>query len=189
VRYAHPCNLKTNGLLRHISRFWSAFAQILYSTPRTLRGPLQKLSYIQKRLFYLVVTFGILTSFTACVPATQTSVRHLEFFFSDEIWGGSPFSEAQRKDLFVAALKTRGSERISKEVPFETADTSVTVKRFSALYEVNANIGLPKVRSGYVLELSISDPLLERVTLTNTLTGVSWSITLNDQSNQSNQDE
>jgi hypothetical protein len=131
-----------------------------------------------KRLFNLVVAFSILVSFTACFPGTQNSERHLEFFFSDEVWGGSPFDEAQKKEVFVAALKARDSERISEDVPFETV-AAVTVKRFMALYEVDANIGLPKVRSGYLLELAVSDPSVERVTLTNSLTGVSWAINLN----------
>jgi hypothetical protein len=134
-----------------------------------------------KRLVFSLFVFVSLVAFTGCVPAT--TARHLEFFFSEDVWGGSPFNEAQKKQLFVAALKTRDSERISQDVPFEISDASVTVKRFSALYEVDANIGLPKVKSGYLLELALSPTPPERVTLTNTLTGVSWTIKLNARDN------
>jgi hypothetical protein len=129
-----------------------------------------------KRLVYALSLFMGLVTLTNCVPATQQN--HLEFFFSEDVWGGSPFDEAQKKQLFVAALKTRDSERISQDVPFEINDASVIVKRFTALYEVDANIGLPKVRSGYVLELALGSTPPERVTLINTLTGVSWAIKL-----------
>jgi hypothetical protein len=132
-----------------------------------------------KCLVSSLFVFVSLVAFTSCVPAMTT--RHLEFFFSEDVWGGSPFDEAQKKQLFVAALKTRDSERISQDVPFEINDASVIVKRFTALYEVDANIGLPKVRSGYVLELGLLSTPPERITLTNKLTGVSWSIKLTAQ--------
>jgi hypothetical protein len=134
-----------------------------------------RLSFL-RALLALVISPLFLVSLVSCVPTVSTS--HLEFFFSEEAWGGSPFNETEKKDLFVAALKARDSERISEEIPFEISDTSVTVKRFTALYEVDANIGLPKVRSGYVLELSLGTTPPERVTLTNMLTGVSWAIRL-----------
>lgn len=134
-----------------------------------------------KRLIYSLFVFISLIAFTSCVPATAT--RHLEFFFSEDVWGGSPFVETQKKQLFVAALKTRGSKSISKDVSFEISDAPVTVKRFVALYEVDATLGLPKVRSGYLLELALGSTPPERVTLTNTLTGVSWSIKLTTQDN------
>jgi hypothetical protein len=129
-------------------------------------------------LFHTFLVLGFLFfSLTSCVPTTST--RQLEFFFSEDVWGGSPIDEAQKKQLFVAALETRGSESVSKDLPFEMSDTSVTVKRFAALYEVDATSGLPKVRSGYVLELSLNSTPPERVTLTNTLTGVTWTLRLN----------
>jgi hypothetical protein len=129
----------------------------------------------------LLIGSLFLVGLVSCVPATTT--KHLEFFFSEDVWGGSPFDEAQKKQLFVAALKTRGSESISKDIPFALVNTvgnddSVTVKRFAALYEVDANLGLPKVRSGYVLELALGSTPPERITLINTLTGVSWAIKL-----------
>lgn len=132
-------------------------------------------------LFYTSLLVGslFLVNLASCVPAT--SARHLEFFFSEEVWGGSPFDEAQKKQLFVEALKTRDSQSISQAIPFEINDTSVTVKRFAALYEVDANLGLPKVRSGYLLELSLGSAPPERITLTNRLTGVSWSVNLTAQ--------
>jgi hypothetical protein len=123
--------------------------------------------------------FLVIVALTSCVPATQSN--HLEFFFSEGVWGGSPFDEAQKKQLFVEALKGRKTESVSKPVAFEISDSSVTVKRFDALYEVNANLGLPEVRSGYVLELDLPANAPERVTLTNTLTGVSWSVKLEKQ--------
>jgi hypothetical protein len=132
--------------------------------------------FLLGHLFYLGVPILLLVGLTSCIPATQD--HHLEFFFSEQVWGGSPFDEAQKKQLFVEALKDRKSERVTKPVPFELSDSSVVVKRFDALYEVNATIGLPKVRSGYVLELTLPASPPERVTLTNTLTGVSWSINL-----------
>jgi hypothetical protein len=135
-----------------------------------------------KRFSFHALSLGFLlvvVSLASCVPATRAN--HLEFFFSEDVWGGSPFSETQKKQLFVAALKARDSERISQDIPFETSDASVTVKRFTALYEVDASIGLPKVRSGYVLELSLGSMPPQRVTLTNTLTGVSWTVRLNAQ--------
>lgn len=121
----------------------------------------------------------LIVSLAGCVPAARAN--HLEFFFSEEVWGGSPFDEGQKKQLFVEALKARDDRRISQDVPFAINDAAVTVKRFTALYEVDATIGLPEVRSGYVLELSLSSTPPERVTLTNTLTGVSWAIRLNAQ--------
>jgi hypothetical protein len=114
---------------------------------------------------------------TSCVPVTQG--KQLEFFFSEQVWGGSPFDEAQKQALFVEALRGRKSESVSKPVPFELSDRSVVVKRFDALYEVSANIGLPKVRSGYVLELELPANPPESILFTNTLTGVSWSVKLN----------
>jgi hypothetical protein len=128
------------------------------------------------RLLSAGVVF-LLIGLTGCIPTTDNT--HLEFFFSEQMWGGSPFDEAQKKQLFVEALKGRKTESVSKPVAFEISDNSVTVKRFDALYEVNANVGLPEVRSGYLLELDLPASPPERVTLTNTLTGVSWSVKLN----------
>jgi hypothetical protein len=127
-------------------------------------------------LFFLGVPILLLVGLTSCIPATQGN--HLEFFFSEQVWGGSPFDEAQKKQLFVEALKGKKSESVTKPVPFEMSDSSVIVKRFDALYEVNATIGLPEVRSGYVLELTLPASPPERITLTNKLTGVSWSVNL-----------
>jgi hypothetical protein len=126
------------------------------------------------KLFLISLLF---TSLVGCVPAT--SANHLEFFFSEDVWGGSPFDETQKKQLFIKALKARDSERLSQDIPFEISDSSVTVKRFTALYEVDATIGLPEVRSGYLLELSFNGTPPERVTLTNSFTGVSWTVKLN----------
>jgi hypothetical protein len=128
------------------------------------------------KLFSIVL---LLTVLAGCVPATTGA--HLEFFFSEDVWGGSPFSEAQKKQLFVEALKARDSQRISQDVPFEINDPSVTVKRFTALYEVDAKVGLPTVRSGYVLELSLGANSPARITLTNEFTGVSWAIKIKPQ--------
>jgi hypothetical protein len=122
------------------------------------------------------LVFLFITTLTSCVPAVKGN--HLEFFFSEQAWGGSPFDEAQKKQLFVEALKGKKTESVSQPVAFEISDSSVTVKRFDALYEVNATIGLPEVRSGYVLELDLPVSPPERVTLTNMLTGVSWSVKL-----------
>jgi hypothetical protein len=139
---------------------------------------------LAKRLPCLALQFIMLASLslTSCAPATQD--MHLEFFFSEQVWGGSPFNEVQKKQVFVTALKARDTERISEPVPFEISNTSIRVKRFAALYEVDANLGLPKVRSGYVLELSLGATPPERITLTNTFTGVSWSIKLTPSSNE-----
>ncbi len=126
--------------------------------------------------FFLGLGLTLLLGLGGCVPATQGN--HLEFFFSEKVWGGSPFDELQKKQLFVAALEGRKTESVSKPVPFEISDASVIVKRFDALYEVTAATGLPKVRSGYLLWVDLPTPAPERVTLTNTLTGVSWSLEL-----------
>lgn len=145
-------------------------------------GSLQQLVYKQsghKRFSNLGFVLLLIVGLTSCVPAVQG--KRLEFFFSEQIWGGSPFSEEQKKQLFVNALKGKKSESISQPVPFEISAALVVVTRFDALYEVNANLGLPKVRSGYLLELALPANPPERVTLTNTLTGVSWSVKLNKQ--------
>jgi hypothetical protein len=138
-------------------------------------------TYFSKRqlasgLGFTSLVFIFLVGLTSCVPAAQG--RHLEFFFSEKVWGGGPFDEAQKKELFVEALKGRKSESVTKPVPFEISDDSVVVKRFDALYQVDAILGLPEVRSGYVLELALPANPPERVTFTNTLTGVSWSVDL-----------
>ncbi len=136
--------------------------------------------YLQKRFLLSKCFLGfVVLGLTGCVPATEG--RQLEFFFSEKIWGGSPFDEAQKKELFVAALKNKDNESISKPVLFEVNNPLVIVKRADALYEVNANLGLPEVRSGYVLELELPITPLDRVTLTNTLTGVSWSVNLKSE--------
>jgi hypothetical protein len=142
---------------------------------------LDQCGYLFSR-FLVVATVFISISFSGCVPATRAG--HLEFFFSENIWGGSPFNEAQKKELFVEALKGRKSESATKPVPFEISDASVIVKRFDALYQVDAVLGLPEVRSGYVLELDLPANPPERVTFTNRLTGVSWSVNLRNISSQ-----
>jgi hypothetical protein len=140
-------------------------------------GSLQQLQHKQFLLRRFVVLGGVLLfMLTSCVPATQGA--HLEFFFSEGVWGGSPFDEIQKKQVFVEALKVQRIKSVSKPVAYKISDPSVIVARFDALYEVNANLGLPEVRSGYVLELDLPKNPPESVTFTNTLTGVTWSVKL-----------
>jgi hypothetical protein len=132
--------------------------------------------FLPTRLPSLVSAFIFLFSLVSCLPVTENN--HLEFFFSERVWGGSPFSEAQKKQVFVKALEARDRETLSEAVPFEVDNSAVSIKRFMAIYEVDASVGLPKVRSGYSLELTLPTPPLEHIKLTNKLTGVAWSVSL-----------
>ena len=114
-----------------------------------------------------------------CMPLRGASRQQVSLFFSAEVWGGSPFSEIEKKQVFVEALKSKQSAFLLRLVPFEILESSVLVSNFVAVYEVNARVGLPQIKSGYRVELDIplSKPP-ERITLVNKLTGVSWSIRL-----------
>jgi hypothetical protein len=111
----------------------------------------------------------------ACIPVLN---QRITLFFSAEVWGGSPFSEDDKQQTFIRALKSRQSEILIRAIPFE--ETSLIVKRVYAVYEVNARVGLPKIISGYRVELELPADPPERITLLNQLTGVSWSIRLDE---------
>ncbi len=119
----------------------------------------------------------LLLGCVACVPSNLSS-QHLTLFFSAEVWGGSPFSEAERKETVVRALKSKASEVLLREVGFEES-TSI-VKRVFAIYEVNARTGLPRIRNGYRVELELPSNPPERITLVNQFTGVRWSIRIDE---------
>jgi hypothetical protein len=129
-------------------------------------------------LFKLLLAVAICAGLNSCVPATSS--HQLEFFFSENVWGGSPFSEAQKKQVFVTALKKQGRESLSQIIPFEVSDPSITISKFIAIYEVDARAGLPEIKSGYRLELKSSTELPERILLSDKLSGVAWTINLNE---------
>lgn len=118
---------------------------------------------------------------SACLPGTDVDTRVL--YFSADVWGGSPFTEGQKKRVFLEALSSQSVRRISQSVAFELEEESVSVRRFAAVYEVSAKQRPPLVKNGYQLILELSGNPPKRIVLRNSETDVSWSLRIDDATN------
>ena len=132
----------------------------------------------QRLLLYLLL---LVVSLSACVPCADGDTRVL--YFSAEVWGGSPFSEGQKRRVFLEALSSQSVRRLTQSVAFEFEEPGVSVRRFAAVYEVNAKQKPPLVKNGYQLILELSEPPPERITLRNSETDVTWSLRIDDAAN------
>ncbi|ADI13924.1 hypothetical protein [Truepera radiovictrix] len=102
--------------------------------------------------------------------------RELTFFFSAEAWGGTPFSVEEKQLAMGRALLRGGFERLEQPVAHlavspETPEARV--RSFVAIFEVDASVRPPRIRTGYELELLVPDaPEPLAVELVNGVTGV-----------------
>lgn len=137
--------------------------------------------------FLLCLGLLVSLSLTACVPRANPNTRVL--LFSADVWGGSPFTEGQKRRVFLEALSAKSVRRLIKAIPFELENQTslenqaVTIRRFEAVYEVNAKQTPPLVKNNYRLMLELSDNPPERITLRNTMNGVTWSLRIADTAN------
>lgn len=91
-------------------------------------------------------------------PPGETDVeasRLVRFFFSDEAWGGVPFSEAEKQKVMVDAMLSGKPTRLEAEVTHLPSTPDVRVRSFVAVFEVDGSVRPPTMRSGYELELLV----------------------------------
>lgn len=102
--------------------------------------------------------------------------RTVTFFFSAEAWGGTPFSVQEKQEAMARAMLASGPVRLEKRVVHlitAQGGAEAHVRNFTAVFEVDAGVRPPRMRTGYELELSV--PRLARtleVELVNGETGV-----------------
>ena len=99
--------------------------------------------------------------------------RSVRYFFSDEAWGGLPFSEADKQQAMVDAMLSGQPVRLEADVLHLLSAPEARVRSFVAVFEVDGGVRPPTLRAGYELELLVphrSEAL--SVELINAETGV-----------------
>lgn len=137
---------------------------------------------ISRWLFALV---GLLL-LASCAPASQSAAtpaiagpRHtVTLFFSAEVWGGLPFAVAEKQRTLAVAVAGQSIERLERPIPYEISNDRVQVQRFLAIYEVDGQGAVPKLRSGYELRLSLPSDPPQQISLTNRATGFRYAVRL-----------
>lgn len=108
--------------------------------------------------------------------AGVAEARAVDFFFSAEAWGGTPFSVEDKQQAMALAMLRSGVERLEAPITHlavspETPEARV--RSFVAVFEVDASVRPPRIRTGYELELLVPhvQQALE-IELINGVTGV-----------------
>ena len=130
-----------------------------------------------------VVFGGFASPFIALANTSPTRVgtpleatveeRPVSFFFSDEAWGGLPFSAADKQKALVDAMVSGQPVRLERDVVHLLNAPEAHVSSFVAVFEVDGGVRPPTLRAGYELELLVqrsSEPV--SVELINGDTGV-----------------
>lgn len=108
-----------------------------------------------------------------CVPTSSANTT--QWFFSADAWGGVPFSPEEKQAAVVEALAGRRVNRLVRQVDFEVSPR-LSVRRFVAVFEVDARRRPPTFKSGYDVSFVLPEIPPERVLLTNVDTGVAWTV-------------
>lgn len=135
----------------------------------------------------MLAALAVLGTLTACVPQARVAcelcrefrvegVAYAQYFFSADAWGGLPFSQEEMRTTLVEAVRGGSLRRVERRVPFRAVPDAWL--SFVALYEVDASESFPRIRSGYVLEVALTDGRPPRLALTNADTGVTRTIRL-----------
>ncbi len=95
--------------------------------------------------------------------------------FSADAWGGTPFNEADKKNVFIKALSSKSKERIEQHIPYQI-EGNAKVAWFLAFYEVDARTLPPSLKNGF--ELVVTPSTTSELKLTNGMTGISWLVKL-----------
>ncbi len=127
---------------------------------------------------WLLVTLSLILLCSACLPSQRAYPNDANILtFSADIWGGTPFNEAQKKNLFVKALSSKTKERIEQDIPY-TLEGNAEVSWFLAFYEVDARKLPPSLNNGF--ELVVANGTASELKLTNSINGVSWLVKLSE---------
>lgn len=113
--------------------------------------------------------------FSSCVPVFKP-VHTEVLFFSAEVWGGTPFNDQAKKQVFTEALESKSIKRLEQTIPF-ASQGSIRVERFVALYEVDARQSPPSLKNGFELWAQQGSEA-SHFMLTNKQTGISWLVKL-----------
>lgn len=127
---------------------------------------------------WLLITLSLILLCSACVPSQRVYPSDANILtFSADIWGGTPFNEDQKKNLFVKALSSKTKERIEQHIPYKL-EGNAKVSWFLAFYEVDATKLPPNLNNGF--ELVVSNGTASELKLTNSMNGVSWLVKLSE---------
>jgi len=88
-------------------------------------------------------------------PGSAQEQQLVSFYFSAEVWGGVPFTDAQKQQVMVEAMLSGERSHLEREVVHLLDTPGVQVRRFAAVFEVNGSVRPPAMRSGYELELLV----------------------------------
>ena len=98
----------------------------------------------------------------SCAGPLETSARPesaqeqlASFYFSTEVWGGLPFTNAQKQQVIIDAMLSGKRSHLEREVVHLLNAPGVQVRHFTAVYEVDGSVRPPAIRSGYELELLV----------------------------------
>jgi len=127
-------------------------------------------------ILLLTICLGLPASYVEAAGDATTTGRVVDFFFSAEAWGGTPFSLEEKQAVMARAMLSGEVERLEEEVPYLSGGEGAAgaeVRAFTAVYEVDASERPPSVRAGYELELLVprTQEVLE-IELVNSQTGV-----------------
>ena len=97
------------------------------------------------------------TSLTRIGTPSETTAeeRPVSFFFSDEAWGGLPFSAADKQKALVDAMVSGQPVRLERDVVHLLNAPEAHVSSFVAVFEVDGRVRPPTLRAGYELELLV----------------------------------
>jgi hypothetical protein len=135
----------------------------------------------------MLAALAVLGTLTACAPQARVAcelcrqlrgegVAYSQYFFSADAWGGLPFSQQEMRETLVEAVGDASRRRLERAVPFRAVPDAWL--SFIALYEVDASEPFPRIRSGYLLEVPLTDGRPSQIALTNEDTGVTRTVLL-----------
>lgn len=130
------------------SKLWGVYTAVV----------LTSLSASAKAVTSLPTDLGAATLPIAATASTAAEQRAVTFFFSAEAWGGTPFSVQEKQEAMARAMLGSGSVHLEQRVVhLVTGQSSAEahVRSFSAVFEVDASVRPPRIRTGYELELTV----------------------------------
>lgn len=131
---------------------------------------------------WLFLSLSLILLCSACIPSQRVYPSDASILiFSADVWGGTPFDEAEKKTVFMKALSSKTKERIEQDIPYKI-EGKAKVSWFLAFYEVDASKLPPSLSSGF--ELVVSPNTASELTLTNNISGVSWLVKLSKVKHQ-----
>lgn len=85
----------------------------------------------------------------------RVDMRLVQYTFSAEVWGGSPFSAEEKQRVMARAMLKRSLVRLEREVPQMASGADFKVRHFLAVYQVDGRTAPPSIEVGYFLELMV----------------------------------